>query len=111
MKISELAPGRFRLSDALVVLILIPLLAFPGCAVSPAAKRFAAFSSATSAATTSTTAAFETVEQSYYRTQVAALVVDYDTKGFNPKSIKPFLSSEDLEVRAKVLQGLQEYAS
>ena len=93
-----------------IVVLLISVLLLSSCAVPPAAKRITAFSSATSMTANSVTAAFDTVEQSYYQTQIQTLIVNYDKNGFNPKSIKPFLTSDDLEVRAKILGGLQEYA-
>ena len=102
--------SRSNHSAYLVHYIVVALL-FSTCVRSPAAaKRIAAFSAATSVAATSTAGAFEAVERSYYQTQVAALTVNYDTSGFDPKSIRPFLSVDDLEVRSKVLKGLQMYA-
>jgi hypothetical protein len=39
------------------------------------------------------------------------LVARYDTAGFDADKIKPYLPAKDLEVRTKVLNGLQQYAA
>ena len=81
-----------------------------GCAVSPMSKRTAAFSTAAVSAAQGTTKSYQIVEQSYHDSQVAALVESYDQDGFHPEKIQPFISSEDMKVRTRVLEGLTKYA-
>lgn len=90
--------------------ILIVILFLSGCANQLAQKRIVAFSTALSIATTNTTDAFEIVDQKYYQTKVALLVVNYDTKGFKPDTEMHFLPGEDLAVREKVFEALHQYA-
>ena len=85
-------------------------LVFLGCAVAPLTQRVNQFGGAVSTVVPPVTHAYETVEETYYDGQVAALVVNYDKNGFNPDKIQPFLSREDLLIRARVLDGLQAYA-
>jgi len=85
--------------------------ALSGCAISPLADRTAAFSTAATAAVTQTSNAYQLVNQAYFDAQVSTLVATYDTTGFDAKKIKPYLPEKDLQVRTKVLTGLQEYAT
>src|SRR6266536_52662 len=89
---------------------LIGLASLTGCSISPMSKRTAAFSTAAVATTQKTTKAYQLVEQSYHDAQVAALVVGYDQDGFHPDRIQPFISTEDMKVRTRVLEGLTTYA-
>ena len=79
--------------------------------MSPLASRTAAFSSAATAAAAQTTNAYQLANLAYFDAQVATLVATYDTAGFDPNSIKPFLPAKDLAVRTQVLQGLRQYAT
>jgi hypothetical protein len=92
------------------VLTLIAIASLAGCAISPLSKRTAAFSTAAVAAAQSTTNAYQVVEQSYYDSQVAALVVGFEKDGFHPENIQHFMSSKDMETRTRVLDGLKQYA-
>lgn len=85
-------------------------LVFAGCAVAPLTQRVNQFGGAVGTIVPPVTHAYETVEETYYDGQVAALVVNYDKNGFNPEKIQPFLSREDLLIRTRVLDGLQAYA-
>lgn len=102
------APIRL-FSRSLLLCGLFPLLT--GCALSPLATRTAAFSTAATATINQTNSAYELVNQTYFDTQVALLVANYNRSGFDPSKIKPFLPPADLAVRAQVLQGLQQYAT
>lgn len=102
------APIRL-FSRSLLLCGLFPLLT--GCALSPLATRTAAFSTAATATINQTNSAYELVNQTYFDTQVALLVANYNRSGFDPSKIKPFLPTADLAVRAQVLQGLQQYAT
>lgn len=92
------------------MLTLVAIASLAGCAISPLSKRTAAFSTAAVAATQSTTNAYQVVEQSYYDSQVAALVVGFEKDGFHPENIQNFMSSKDMETRARVLDGLKQYS-
>jgi hypothetical protein len=92
------------------VVVLLGITLLESCAISPLSKRTAAFSTAAVAATQSTTNAYQVVEQSYYESQVAALVVGFDKEGFRPESIQPFMAPKEMETRTRVLDGLKQYA-
>ena len=93
-----------------IVVALLGITVLASCAMSPLSKRTAAFSTAAAAAAQSTANAYQVVEQSYYDSQVAALVVAFDKDGFYPESIQPFMSSKDMEARTRILDGLKQYA-
>ncbi|MGA2350219.1 MAG: hypothetical protein ABSF70_07295 [Terracidiphilus sp.] len=97
---------RFR---TIVLSIFVATLS--GCAISPLASRTAEFSSAATATIAQTTNAYQLVNQTYADAQMAMLVARYDTAGFDADKIKPYLPAKDLEVRTKVLNGLQQYAA
>lgn len=86
------------------------LLALTGCSVSPLARRAAAFAPAATAAAKDTTAAYALVEQTHNQTEIATLVSNFDTDGFDLDKIKPFMPPKDMEARTKVLAGLAQYA-
>lgn len=86
------------------------LLIVSGCAGSRLSQRATAFSSAASATTLQVKTGYELVEQTYYEAQVAALVNRFDTQGFDPATIQPFLAEKDREARMDLLHGLEEYA-
>lgn len=92
------------------VVALIGLASLTGCSISPMSKRTAAFSTAAVATTQKTTKAYQLVEQSYHDSQVAAMVDAYEQDGFHPEQIQPFISTEDMKVRTRVLEGLTKYA-
>jgi hypothetical protein len=87
------------------------LLAPSGCAVSPLSQRATAFSTAATAATLQVKNAYQLVEQAYEDAQMASLVNQFDTKGFDPGSIQPLLADADMKARTQMLEGLTQYAS
>ncbi|MGC2617406.1 MAG: hypothetical protein WA414_00105 [Acidobacteriaceae bacterium] len=87
------------------------LLMVSGCALSPLGKRATAFSTAATATTLQVKNGYQVVEQSYYDVQVANLVKTFDSQGFEPGKIQPFLSEPDMKVRTQLLEGLQQYAT
>jgi hypothetical protein len=99
-----------RGSAAAPMLFLVLLAA--ACSSPPiASKRIAAFSTATQTATSNVADSFEAVEQSYFRAQLATAIANFDPAvGFDPNSIKRFLSPADIEARTKVLKSLSSYA-
>jgi len=104
-----LKASTHRLSRAFLICGLLPFL--NGCALSPLAARTAAFSTAATATVNQTTSAYQLVNQTYFDTQVARMIANYNRNGFDPAKIKPFLPPADLAVRTQVLQGLQQYAT
>jgi hypothetical protein len=82
-----------------------------GCALSPLATRTAAFSTAVTATISQTTNAYQLVNQTYEDAQIATLVATYDRTPFDATKIKTYLPQKDLDVRTKVLSGLQQYAT
>ena len=103
-----------RLTDQPIVMQLLRtsllLASLTGCSLSPLAKRTAAFSTAATTATQQTENAYQLVERTYQEAQVARLIRRYDTAGFDPASIRPFLPEHDRQVRTRVLKGLLAYA-
>jgi hypothetical protein len=92
-------------------LLFFGVIAVSGCALSPLATRTAAFSTAATATVAQTTNAYQLVNQTYSDTEVATLVANYDTTGFDPSMIKQFIPAKDLAVRTQVLNGLEQYAT
>jgi hypothetical protein len=82
-----------------------------GCALSPLGKRATAFSTAASTTTLQVKNGYQVVEQSYSDVQVDNLVKTFDTQGFEPAKIQPFLSEADRKARTQLLEGLQQYAT
>src|SRR5438876_9488631 len=81
-----------------------------GCIHKPIKSPVAAFSTAASTAVSDSIAAFDSVELSYKQSETNALVLDYDSKGFHPETIQPFMRPEDREPRVVLLNALQRYA-
>jgi hypothetical protein len=86
------------------------ILVWSGCGLSPLAKRSAAFGNAATIVVRDSSNAYETVERATYDAAVGALVLDFESTGFDRTKIKPFLSAYDLDVRQQILRGLQSYA-
>jgi hypothetical protein len=83
-----------------------------GCSLTPLAKHTAAFSIAAGQVINSSEDAYRAANQLRQEEQVAAAVRDYDT---NPKwspytDTKPLLTTEQLNARITVLDGLKAYA-
>ncbi len=88
------------------------IVATTGCSLSlsPLSRRSTGFGNTASIAVRDTAMAYQTVEDTTYQAQVSSLVLNFDRDGFVRKKIKPFLPSQDLQIRLTLLQGLQEYA-
>ncbi len=95
-----------RCGAALFLLLLVN-----GCSISPLSQRATAFSTAATAATLKVQTAYQLVEQSYTDAQMASLVNNFDTKGFNTSQIQSFMPSTAMQARTQMIAGLQQYAS
>ncbi len=80
------------------------------CSLSPLARRTSSFANAATITATSTGDAYQLVEQTFRDAQIARLVANYDTSGFDAAKLHPFLPDADLQVRSKLLKGLRSYA-
>jgi hypothetical protein len=90
--------------------LALGILALNGCALSPLASRTASFSTAANKTIAQTSNAYDAVNQIYFDAEAETLVATFDTAGFHPDKIKPFIPAKDLEVRTKVLMSLKQYA-
>lgn len=97
-------PVRCGVTLSLVLLI-------SGCSVSPLSQRATSFSTAATAATLKVQNAYQLVEQSYTDAQMASLVNNFDSKGFNPSQIQSFMPRVAMQTRAQMIAGLQQYAT
>ncbi len=93
-----------------VLAALVLLALSTGCSMSPLAKRASAFATAATAAAKNTANAYALVEQTHHDAEVQAMVANFDTQGFDPARIKPFMPAADMEARTKILDGLSKYA-
>src|ERR1700733_8153647 len=96
---------------ARVVWCLSCLSILSGCATSPLSQRAATFSTAASATVVKMQSAYQLVEQTYESAATATLVNQFDTKGFDPASIQPFIPAADMKARTDLLSALQQYAT
>lgn len=103
---------RQTLTKHTALIALSCVVVTTGCSLSlsPLSKRSAAFGNTASIVVRDTSMAYQTVQDTTYQAQVSSLVLNFDREGFVRKRIKPFLPSQDLEIRLTLLQGLQEYA-
>jgi len=97
-------------TPGLCVVAVPLLLAVAGCALSPLAKRTSAFATAATATAKDTTAAYALVEQTHNDTELATMAANFDSDGFDPAKIQPFLPAEEMDARRKILEGLTKYA-
>ncbi len=95
-----------KLSAAMCALLVVN-----GCAVAPLSQRATAFSTAATATALKVRGAYQLVEQTYEDAQMASLVNQFDTKGFDPDSIQPLMADADMKARTQMLDGLQQYAA
>ena len=95
-----------RCGAALSLLLLVS-----GCSISPLSQRAKAFSTAAMAVTLKAKNAYELVEQSYTDAQMASLVNNFDTKGFNTTQIQSFMPTAAMQARTQMIAGLQQYAT
>ncbi len=91
--------------------VLPLLLCLSGCSVSPLMQRVTAFSTAATAATVKVQNAYQLVEQSYSEAQMASLVNNFDSKGFNTSQIHSFMPGAAMQARTQLVAGLQQYAT
>ena len=109
---SDASPDkRVRRSSALLAAAIPGYLALCSCVSSRVHSAIPAFATALTSTTTNVQTAFETVEQKYEEAQALELAVNYDTAGFDPDKVNPWLQPEDMEARTKLLKALQQYAS
>jgi hypothetical protein len=94
-----------------VVWCLCCLSMLSGCAVSPLSQRAATFSAAASATVVKMQSTYQLVEQTYEAAAMATLVNQFDTKGFDPASIQPFIPDADMKARTELMSALQQYAT
>jgi hypothetical protein len=87
------------------------VLLISGCSLSPLSQRATSFSTAATAATIKVQNAYQLVEQSYTGAQTASLVNNFDSKGFDPSQIQPFMPSAAMQARTQMIAGLQQYAT
>jgi hypothetical protein len=93
------------------IVLTILLAAVGGCTTPDAAKQIKAFSDATALTADNTTQAFSLVEDGRLKEELSVSVLHYDkTNGFNPEDIKPFISTNALQVRIDILTALKTYA-
>jgi hypothetical protein len=90
--------------------LLVIVLCLSSCASQNPAEQISKFSQAATAVTSQTRNSYQAVQDEYLKAQTYRLIANYDTKGFNPALLKPFLPPEVLQVRIDVLQGLGAYA-
>jgi hypothetical protein len=95
-----------------LVLSAVLAIAAAGCAAPNAATEIKAFSDATIQTSDNITEAFNLVEQNRYKEEVSVSIVNYDSEhGFHPNDIQPFISTNALQARLDILDGLKAYAA
>jgi hypothetical protein len=87
------------------------ILALAACDTRQYADPAADFASATDLVARQSKNAFQLVNDTVFREQVASLVASGDPNRFNPEKIQPFLSPADLKFRIELLEALQAYAA
>jgi hypothetical protein len=100
-----------RVVGCLSCLSVLSLFFLSGCAVSPLSQRAATFSTAASATVVKMQSAYQLVETTYEDAAMASLVNQFDTKGFDPASIQPFIADADMKARTDLMSALQQYAT
>lgn len=108
MRLSRASAGGVTSAVSVALCILIT-----GCSLTPLAKHTAAFSSAAIVVINGSEDAYRTANRLREQEQVAAAVYDYDK---NPKwspytDTRPLLTTEQLNARITVLNGLKAYAA
>ena len=116
MDISEVYPGMIfslaaRMAFTKYCLILICLTAASAKPASDLSTHAGEFSTAALHATLSAQRAYGMVESVYYRSRVELMARHYTKDGFEPGSIQPFLSSQDIQLRLSLLRALRAYAA
>lgn len=95
-----------RCGAALSLVLLIS-----GCSISPLSQRATSFSTAATAVTLKVQNAYQLIEQSYTDAQMANLVNNFDSKGFDPSQLQSFMPSAAMQARTQMIAGLQQYAT
>jgi hypothetical protein len=90
--------------------LLLIVLGLSSCASQNPAEQINKFSQAATAITSQTQNSYQAVQDEYLKAQTYRVIANYDTQGFNPALLTPFLPPEALQVRIDVLQGLSAYA-
>ena len=82
-----------------------------GCALTPLARHTAAFATATALVVHGSQDAYRTANRLYFDEQVSSAVLQYDKQPtFDPRSITPLLTTQQMHVRDSLLDALQRYA-
>ena len=87
------------------------IVGLAGCDTRQYGDPAADFATATNLVVQQSQSAFQLVNDTVLREQVASLVAGGDPNRFNPDDIKPFISDEDLKIRLEMLEALQAYAT
>ena len=87
------------------------VLLISGCGIAPLSRRATAFSTAATAVALKMQNAYQRIDQSYTDAQMASLVNTFDTQGFNPSRIHPFMPEAAMQARTQMIAGLQQYAT
>ena len=98
---------KFALRAGIICLIV----GLAGCDTQQYGDSAADFAAATNLVVQQSKSAFQLVNDTAMREQVASLVAGGDPNRFNPKDIKPFISDADLKIRLELLEALQAYAT
>ncbi|ADW67677.1 hypothetical protein AciX9_0606 [Granulicella tundricola MP5ACTX9] len=102
--------GSFHASR-LVAFSICGAAGLTGCSVTPLAAHTAAFAKATTVVVNSSEDAYRKANSLYFEEQTSAAVLKYDSSPtWDPHSIKPLLTDQQLKVRYTLLDGLKEYA-
>lgn len=87
------------------------IVGLAGCDTHQYGGPAADFAAATNLVVQQSKSAFQLVNDTYQREQVASLVASGDPNQFNPEKIQPFIATADLKIRFKLLEALQAYAT
>jgi two-component sensor histidine kinase len=103
--------AAWRRSHRLVILAQLcgMMLLINGCVSKDAAKDIAKFSSAVSLTTSNSASAYQLVENEHLQAQFSETLLNYDG-GLFKSAFPPFLTSDQVQLRLEVLDGLQTYA-
>lgn len=93
---------------SLALFLVLPMV---GCATGPWSRSVNSFSTTSAPALDKVTAAYTTTTGVHALEQQAHLLAHYDTDGFHPGTITPFLPADELKARTSAITGLREYVT
>jgi hypothetical protein len=94
----------------LIIAACVPLWVC-GCSITPLRKHTAAFSRATTAVVNGSEDAYRAANRLYFEEEMSAAVLNYDSQPtWDPHSVQPLLTKQQLRVRYTLLDGLKAYA-